>query len=134
MTSTSLGEQQVIDEVRDALAGLDTQKIPDATITQTHDRFVEPLLDDLTGSSPDQDAFDNAAIAWTAEKSFKAWLAFTRMRDREVEVYTDPARYSEKLEERTDHSLNILDVTRPPDIPNTVVTIVHDGKERKVNL
>lgn len=133
---TSLNDEELTSEVRDALAQLDNSKVPDDTIQQTADRFVIPLLNDLIPdySEIDQKDFDNAVIAWTAEKSFSAWLSFTRLRDREVETYIDPEQYLSQLKERTDFSLRIIDVTRPPQTPNTVITIKHDGKKRKVNL
>lgn len=133
MTTVSLSDSDFRDEIRDALAGLDSTKVPDDTIDQTKDKLIEPLLDDLT-SSPDQDLFDNAAIYWTAEKAFDAWLTFTRLRDREIETFIDAEQYRNQLKERTDNSLFLLDVTRPPQIPNTVVTIKHDGEKRRVNL
>jgi hypothetical protein len=133
---TSLSDQELIAEVRDALGHLDKTKVPDDTIEQTFKRFVIPLLNDRLPKEPniDKKDFDNAVIAWTAEKSFMAWLSFTRVRDREVETYLDPEQYLSQLRERTDLSLQIIDVTRPPQTPNEVVTIKHDGKKRKVNL
>lgn len=133
---TSLTDGELIAEVRDALANLDSSKVPDDTIEQTAFRFVIPLLNDILPKEPDieQDNFDNAVIAWTAEKSFMAWLSFTRLRDREVETYLDPDQYLSQLEQRTDMALRVIDVTRPPQTPNEVVTIKHDGKKRKVNL
>lgn len=132
----SLNDAEFIEEVRDALAGLDTSKIPDNTITQTGKRLVVPLLNDITGSlqEEDQDSFDTAAIIWTAEMSFGAWLTFTRLRDREVEAYTDPGMYKQDLQERTNLALQVLGATRPPEIPNHVVTIKHDGVNRTVDL
>jgi hypothetical protein len=133
---TSLTDGELIDEVRDALAHLDSSKVPDDTIEQTAFRFVIPLLNDILPKEPDieQDNFDNAVIAWTAEKSFMAWLSFTRLRDREVETYINPDQYLSQLKQRTDLALRVIDVTRPPQTPNEVVTIKHDGKKRKVNL
>lgn len=133
MTSTSLSDSNFITEVRNALAGLDAQKIPDATIKQTRDRLVEPLLDDLT-DSPNQTLFDNAVIFMTAEYSFGAWMTFTRLRDREIESYVDPNTYQKNLETRTNQALGNVGVTRPPEIPNTVVSVAHDGVNRRVQL
>lgn len=133
--TTSLENPAFITEVRNALAGLDAAKIPDATITQTKDRFVEPVLNNQKAfQDSEQTLFDNAVIYWTAEKSFDAWMTFTRLRDREIEAYVDPSSYKEGLEERTDKALGVLDVTRPPDTPNTVITVQHDGKKRRVDL
>lgn len=132
---TSLSDSDLISEVRDALAGIDTTKVPDDTITQAADRFVIPLLNDISPDETyDQDKFDNAVIAMTAERSFSAWLAFTRLRDREVESYIEPDQYLSQLKERTDLALRQIDSTRPAQTPNEVVTIKHDGKKRKVNL
>lgn len=133
---TSLSDSEFITEVRNSLAGLDTTQIPDDTITQTRDRFVEPLLNDssVVFQQEDQDAFDNASIVWTAELAFKAWMTYTRLRDAEVEAYVDPSRYQSNLESRTDQSLGILGVTRPPDVPNQVISVSHDGEHRAVNL
>jgi len=128
-------DNNLVGEVRDALAGLDGTKIPDDTITQTSDKFIVPLLNDLGNyDSSDQDAFDNAVIAWTAELSFNSWLNFTRLRDREIETFIDPDSYTDNLENKTDLALRVLGISRPPDIPNHVVTIKHDGAKRKVNL
>ena len=133
-TEMGLSDTDFVTEVRDALAGLDASKIPDDTILQAKDRFVEPLLNEVTGASPNQEHFDNACIAWTAEKAFDAWMTFTRLRDSELELFTDPEAYRAKLKERTDNALYVLDATRPPQTPNEVVTVKHDGKERKVHL
>lgn len=132
---TNLTDQELINEVRDALAGLDSVKIPDDTIIQANERFVEPLLNETIPSpSPDQKLFDNAAIAWTAEKAFDAWMTFSRLRDREVETFVDPKGYRENLRERTETTLYVLNATRPPKSPNTVVTVKHDGEQRRVDL
>lgn len=134
--SISLEDAEFVSEVRDALAGLDTTKIPDSTIKQTGNRLVVPLLNDITGtlSSDDQEAFDTAAIIWTAEMSFGAWLTFTRLRDREIEAYTDPSLYKSDLQERTNLALQVLGASRPPEIPNHHVTVKHDGVNRTVDL
>jgi hypothetical protein len=133
---TSLNDADFIDEVRDALAGLGTSKIPDNTIIQARERVVEPALNNIGDyqDPEDQDAFDNASIMWTAEKAFDAWLVFTRLRDREVEAYTNPSQYKAQLESRTNLILDILGVSRPPDLPNQVVSITHDGVKRAVDL
>ena len=133
----SLTELELIDEVRNALAGLDGSMVPDGTITQTANRLVVPLVNDVAGNiteEDDQDAFDAAVIAWTAELSFGAWLTFSRLRDREVEAYVDPRQYKVNLAERTNLSLQLLGASRPPEIPNHVVTIKHDGVDRTVDL
>ena len=129
----SLKEEELLSEVRASLAGLDASKIPDETIIQTADRFIVPVLNDIKRKD-DQDGFDNAVVAWTAEMSFNSWLTFTRMRDRELETFIDPDSYREGLEDRTNLSLRQLDASRPPDVPNHVVTIKHDGVKRKVDL
>lgn len=132
---TSLADSEFIDEVRNSLAGLDASKIPDDTIIQTKDRVVEPLLNDLKDFQTDeQDAFDNASIMWSAEFSYDAWMTFSRLRDREVEAYVDPKGYKEQLKVRTNQVLSVLGVTRPSDIPQTVVSIQHDGVKRSVDL
>jgi hypothetical protein len=135
--SLSLSEEELIDEVRDALAGIDGSKIPDGTIIQTAERFIVPLLNDITGTltaADDQNDFDNAVIAWTAEMSFGAWLTFTRLRDREVEIFIDSKQYKNNLKKKTNYALRMLDTSRPPEIPNHVVTIKHDGVNRTVDL
>lgn len=132
----SLTDAKLIDEVRTALAGLDATKIPDDTIKQTANRFVVPLLNDVAPNltSDDQDAFDNVAVAWTAEMSFGAWLTFTRLRDREVETYIDPEQYNDQLEQRTNMALRQVGATRPSEIPNFHVTVKHDGVNRTIDL
>lgn len=133
---TSLNDEELVSEVRDALAQLDSSKVPDETIEQAADRFVIPLLNDIISSPQqiDQKNFDNVVISWTAEKAFLAWLSFTRLRDREIETYIDPEQYLSQLEQRTDFALQVIDLTRPSQTPNEVITIKHDGKKRKVDL
>jgi len=46
----SLTDEELVEEVRKALAGLDDSKIPDDTIVQTANRFVTPLLNDVSSS------------------------------------------------------------------------------------
>jgi hypothetical protein len=136
----SLTDQELIDEVRDSLAGLDASKIPDSTITQTAERFVIPLLNDnipeevKTQQSEYQDSFDSSVIAWTAELSFNAWMTFTRLRDAEVEAYTDPGQYKEQLAQRTNLTLQLLNTTRPSDIPKKTITIKHDNVHRTLDF
>jgi hypothetical protein len=136
---TSLTDEELIAEVRKALAQIDETKIPDGTIEQAAKRFVIPLLNDISPKEVRegngyQEAFDNAVVAMTAERSFSAWLAFRRIRDRELETYIDPDGYLEQLKERTNFTLRQIETTRPAETPNTVVTIKHDGVNRKVNL
>jgi len=132
---TSLSEQEFTNEVRNALAGLNSSKIPDNTILQAKNRVVEPLLNDARSyEASDQDAFDNASVMWSAEFAFDAWLTFTRLRDAEIGTYVDPDSYKEDLENRTNQVLGVLDITRPPEIPQTVVSVQHDGEKRAVDL
>lgn len=131
----SLAESELVEEVRDALAGIDATEIPNSTIIQSADRIVAPALNDMVDDSEiSQDRFDNAIIVWTAEISFDAWLVFTRMRDREIEVFTDPSEYKEKLKNRTNLALRNVNATRPSKYPHNVVTVKHDGKQERVNL
>jgi hypothetical protein len=133
----SYTESELITEVRKAMAGIDSTKVPDDTITQTADMMVVPLLNQITGNldaSEDQDPFDHAVVMWTAEFSYNAWLRFTRLRDREVEAYMDPQSYKEDLEKRTNFALQILGTSRPPEIPNEVVTIKHNSGTKYVNV
>lgn len=131
---TSLSDSDLIDEVRTALGEIDSTKVPDDTITQTADRFVVPLLDDISPNDVDQDSFDNAVIAMTAEVAFSSWLTITRLGDAEIQAYIDPEQYLSQLKEKTNFALRQVNTTRPPEVPNTVVTIKHDGKHRKVDL
>lgn len=134
---TSLTNAELVDEVRIALGMMDESKVPDDTIEQAAERFVIPLLNDISptlSQEDDQEDFDNAVVAMTAERSFSAWLSFTRLRDREVETFIDPEQYLEQLKERTDFALRQIDSTRPSQTPNAVVTIKHDGVYRKVDL
>jgi hypothetical protein len=138
--TVSLSDQELIDEVRDSLAGLDSSKIPDSTITQTAERFVIPLLNNnipeevKKQQAEYQDSFDSAVIAWTAELSFNAWMTFTRLRDAEVEAYTDPDQYKQQLAQKTNLALQLVNTTRPSDIPKETVTVKHDGVQRTVDL
>ena len=138
--TVSLNDQELIDEVRDSLAGLDSSKIPDSTITQTAERFVIPLLNNnipeevKKQQAEYQDSFDSAVIAWTAELSFNAWMTFTRLRDAEVEAYTDPGQYKQQLAQKTNLALQLVNTTRPSDIPKETVTVKHDGVQRTVDL
>jgi len=132
--TSTLTDQELVEEVRSALAGIDAGSIPDDTIIQAKDRFVLPILQKLLTDNVDQDNFDNAVVAWTAEKSFDAWLTYTRLRDSNLETYTDPQAYKEDLRERTNNALYVVDVTRPPEVPNTVVTVTLDDKQERVPL
>lgn len=128
-------DQVLLEEVRSSLAGLDSAKIPDDTIVQAKDRLVVPSLNGLRYyQDEDQEKFDNAVVFWTAEMAFNAWMAFTRLRDAEVEAYTNPDSYKAQLEKRTNFALTALDVTRPPEIQNQVITVAHDGVQRRVDL
>lgn len=133
---TSLTDEELVDEVRTALAQINEAKVPDDTIIQAANRFVIPLLNDISelDEEEEQEQFDNAVIAMSAERAFSAWLTFTRLRDREIETFIDPKAYLDQLKERTDMVLRQIDATRPPSTPNTVVTVKHDGVKRKVNL
>lgn len=131
---STLSNDEIVDEVRTALAGIDSSSIPDDTIVQAKNRFVVPLLQDLASPNVDQKQFDNAVIAYTAEKSFDAWFNFTRLRDSDLEAYQNPEQYKEKLIERTNNALFVINVTRPPEVPNTVVTVTLDDKQEKVPL
>lgn len=131
----SLTDEELVQEVRDALAGIDDSKVPDDTIIQTANRFVIPLLNDISSVNIDnQDRFDSVVISWTAELSFDAWLTFTRLRDREIETFIDAKQYQRQLEKRTNMSLKLIGASRPPEIPNVVYTVKHDGKKRKIDL
>jgi hypothetical protein len=132
--TSTLTDQELVEEVRSALAGIDAGSIPDDTIIQAKDRFVLPILQKLLTDNVDQDNFDNAVVAWTAEKSFDAWLTYTRLRDSNLETYTDPEAYKEDLRERTNNALYVVDVTRPPEVPNTVVTVTLDDVQERVPL
>lgn len=111
--SVSMSESQFITEVRSALAEMDAKKIPDDTITQAKDRFVIPALETRLSGNPPQDLFDNAVIAYSAERSFKAWLARRRMADSDLQVSVKAAMYKDNLEERTNEMLSLLGVSRP---------------------
>lgn len=125
----------LISEVRSALAGIDASQIPDDTISQTSEKIVVPVLNDIGSyTEDDQTQFNNAVEMWTAELSFDAWLTFTRLRDREIETFMDPGSYSEDLQSRTNLTFRALGVSRPPEVPNQVVTIKHDGVKRKVDV
>jgi len=131
----SFTESELVSEVRDALAGLDAKKVPDDTIAQTADRFVVPLLNSMGSyTNDDQTDFDNAVIAWSAEKSFDAWLTLTRLRDREVEAYVNPSQYRKNIETRTNDALYTLGVTRPPDVPNTIYSVQSSGEGEEIVL
>jgi len=110
--TSTLTDQELVEEVRSALAGIDAGSIPDDTIIQAKNRFVLPILQKLLTDNVDQDNFDNAVVAWTAEKSFDAWLTYTRLRDSNLETYTDPQAYKEDLRERTNNALYVVDVMK----------------------
>jgi hypothetical protein len=46
----------------------------------------------------------------------------------------DPQSYKEDLEKRTNFALRLLGTSRPPEIPNEVVTIKHDSDTKFVNV
>ena len=132
--SDLMTEEELIDEVRTALAGLDHAKIPDDTIVQAANRFVLPILNEVTSDSVDEDKFENAFIFWTAEKSFDAWLAFERLRDAELETFTRPDRYRERLEKRTNVAIQQVDASRPSEHRNVSITVKHDGVTERIDL
>lgn len=132
--TSTLTDTELVQEVRSALAGIDAGSIPDDTIIQAKDRFVLPILQKLLTDNVDQKNFDNAIVAWTAEKSFDAWLTYSRLRDSNLETYTDPDSYKEDLVERTNNALYVVDTTRPPETPNTVVTVTLDDVQERVPL
>lgn len=110
---TSLTLPELVVEVRDALAALDDKKIPDETIVQQYQRFVLPKTQDiLENKSPTQAQVDAVLIAWTAEKSFKSWLAKETQMFGDVQVGIDPEQYASQLEERTNEALETADVQR----------------------
>lgn len=136
---TALTQQALIENVRNAMAGIDSSKIPDDTIVYNANKVVIPILNEINkdlvdGNSSDQKKFDNAVIAWTAELSFDSWLTFTRLRDREIETFIDPEQYKSQLESRTDLTLNVIGASRPPDVPNVVETAKHPDEWTRADL
>lgn len=110
--SVSLSDSDYISEVRDALAEIGTSMVPDDTITQAKDRWVQPGLNKFVGNNPDQTKYDNAAIAWGAELSFNAYLAKTQMTDSSLQVTVNVGSYRRQLKMRTDLALSVLGITR----------------------
>lgn len=114
MPEFSLSESEAITEVRDALAGLDQSKIPDSTIQQSLNRFSKPWVDQQVDPDAPQEVYEGAVIAYAAELSFNSWMMKTRMRDAELEVFTDPRVFKDKIQRRTDEVFTTLGISRPP--------------------
>lgn len=120
--STSLNDTDFIDEVRDSLAGFDSSKVPDDTITQQRDRFVEPAVNNgMTEGG--QDEFDNAVIAWTAERAFKSWLPTVLMSDGNFEIEKQVKEMRRHLEERTKLALQQVGMTPQSNNSNYVKSV-----------
>lgn len=124
-------EQELITEVRTALAGLDDAKIPDATIVQQYKRFVLPEIQNwFENKSPEPYDIDAISITYTAEKAFKSWFVKQQQMFGDVQVSVNVTAYKEQLEDRTDEALSAAGVER--DMEGTGVEFIErtDGMLR----
>lgn len=110
----TLSDEETIHEVRTALAGLDATKIPDDTLLQAVKIFALPWVESTIDASRSNDELEAAAIALGAEFAWDAWFAKSRMRDRELEVFTEPRVYDMKIRQRTKQVLSAYGLNRPP--------------------
>lgn len=116
-------DQELIDEVRTALADLDDKKIPDSTIVQQYKRFVLPELQNwFENKDPEQYNIDSISVAYTAEKSFKSWFVKQQMMFGDVQVSVNVNAYKEQLESRTNEALSSAGIER--DMEGTAVEFV----------
>lgn len=116
-------ENQLIEEVRTALANLDDAKIPDATIVQQYKRFVLPELQSwFENDTPEQYHIDAISVTYTAEKAFKSWFVKQQQMFGDVQVSVNVTSYKEQLESRTDEALSAAGVER--DMEGTGVEFV----------
>ena len=97
----SMTMNQMVTEVREALAGLDGKKIPDATIRQQYKRFVLPEMQEIFSDKVvEQYHIDSCCVIYTAEKSFKSWLAKQQMMFGDLQVSINVPVFTENLESR----------------------------------
>lgn len=129
----TLSEEQTIEEVRTALAGLNAQKIPDKTLLQAVELFSLPWVKKTISDQEDDEALEAAAIALGAEFAWDAWFSKSRMRDRELEVFTDPRVFDMKLRTRTEQVLSAYDLSRPPSRNHIIETTnpIEDPETRR---
>lgn len=110
----TLSETEAINEVRAAMAELPEDMIPDSTIEQAVFRFAKPWVERNIPENETNEAVEAAVIAYAAELSFDAWFSKSRMRDRELEVFTQPRVWKDKLEDRTSEIFALYGISRPP--------------------
>lgn len=129
----TLSEEETIEEVRTALAGLDARKIPDDTLLQSVEMFSLPWVESTISSEYDNEDLEAAAIALGAEFAWDAWFAKSRMRDRELEVFTEPRVYDMKIRQRTEQVLSAYDLSRPPSRNHIIETTnpIQDPEKRR---
>lgn len=114
MPEFTLSESKAVSEVRAAMAGLSADMIPDETVKQAVFRFAKPWVERNIPQGETNEAVESAVIAYAAELSFDAWFAKSRMRDRELEVFTQPRVWKQKLEDRTNEIFSLYGISRPP--------------------
>lgn len=114
MVSISLTDTELIDEVRTSMGDLGEATVPDDTIIQQWERVAKPYIDDNVTGSPNQDKIDNAAIFYTAELSFKAWVQKDRMTTSGQDTYIDLDGTIDNLEKRAASALERVDITHIP--------------------
>lgn len=114
MPEFTLSEKEAVNETRHALAGLSDDMIPDETVEQAVFLFAEPWVSNEISEEANDSDLEAAVIAYAAELSFDAWFAKSRMRDRSLEVFTQPQVWKEKLEKRTNQIFSTYGISRPP--------------------
>lgn len=114
MPEFTLSETKAVSEVRAAMAGLPDDMIPDETLEQAVFRFAKPWVERNIPDDETNEAVNSAVIAYAAELSFDAWFSKSRMRDRELEVFTQPRVWKDKLEDRTEEIFALYGISRPP--------------------
>lgn len=114
MPTFDLSNEEIIDEVRAALAGLTQSEVPDDSIIYAVKRISEPWVSSQASAGDSQDKYEAAILTYGAELAFASWYSTSRMRDVELEVFKEPRVYRDKLEQRTDATLSSLGITRPP--------------------
>lgn len=126
----TLTHEEAVREVRNALAGLNNKKIPDETVEQAVFMFSKPWVEKQIPNTASNDAFEAAVIAYAAELSFDAWFSKSRMRDRSLEVFTQPRVWKKKLEQRTKQVFATHGVSRPPK-QNHIQEVAYPSEEAR---
>lgn len=130
MVTTSLEDEDLIRRIRDSLNDISENQLPSGTIMVKHDQIVEPYLERNTSDDVEQDAFDNAAVAYTAELAYKAIPAKSTVSAGGVTANVAVSQYIDSLEENTSIAFAEIGVTPPREGGPAAITERTDGMLR----